>query len=90
VNRLRLAALIALGAACWPAPAVAKIPAPYKNCAAVNSRYPHGIGLPGAHDKTVGVAPVTTFLRSKRLYKLAISYNRGLDRDGDGIACETA
>jgi hypothetical protein len=28
--------------------------------------------------------------RSTRLYKLAMSYNRGLDRDKDGIACETA
>jgi excalibur calcium-binding domain-containing protein len=31
---------------------------------------------------------VTTFKRSNSLYRTAISYNRGLDRDGDGIACE--
>jgi Excalibur calcium-binding domain len=26
--------------------------------------------------------------RSTKLYKLAMSYNRGLDRDKDGVACE--
>jgi hypothetical protein len=53
----------------------------------VNKRYPHGVGKLGAHDKTTGT-PVTTFKRSTRLYRIAISYNRGLDRDKDGIACE--
>jgi hypothetical protein len=33
---------------------------------------------------------VTTFFRSDRLYRVAMSYNRGLDRDKDGIACEAA
>jgi Excalibur calcium-binding domain len=33
---------------------------------------------------------VTTFLHSDRLYRIAMSYNRGLDRDKDGIACEKA
>jgi len=32
--------------------------------------------------------PVTTFKRSTRLYRIAMSYNRGLDRDKDAIACE--
>jgi hypothetical protein len=45
------------------------------------------VGKVGAHDKTSGV-PVTTFKRSTRLYRIAMSYNRGLDRDKDGIACE--
>jgi hypothetical protein len=31
---------------------------------------------------------VTNFKRSNTLYRLAMSYNRGLDRDADGIACE--
>jgi hypothetical protein len=31
---------------------------------------------------------VTSFYRSTRLYNIAMSYNRGLDRDKDGIACE--
>ena len=51
--------------------------------AAMHTRYPHGAGKVGAHDKTSGV-PVTNFKRSNRLYYL----NRGLDRDKDGIACE--
>ena len=32
--------------------------------------------------------PVTNFKRSTRLYRIAMSYNKGLDRDKDGIACE--
>jgi len=49
----------------------------------MHTRYPHGVGKVGAHDKTSGV-PVTNFKRSNRLYYL----NRSLDRDKDGIACE--
>ena len=67
----------------------ARIPALYRSCSALNKKYPHGVGLANAHDKTSGI-PVTNFLRSNRLYRLAISYNRGLDRDRDGIACEKA
>jgi hypothetical protein len=33
---------------------------------------------------------VTTFKRSTKLYFLAMSHNRGLDRDHDGVACEQA
>jgi hypothetical protein len=54
---------------------------------AVNARYPHGVGRFGAHDRTTGV-PVRNFKHSNRLYRLAMHYNRGLDRDKDGIACE--
>jgi Excalibur calcium-binding domain len=57
--------------------------ASFRNCTAMHTRYPHGVGKVGAHDKTSGV-PVTNFKRSNRLYYL----NRGLDRDKDGIACE--
>jgi Excalibur calcium-binding domain len=32
---------------------------------------------------------VTTFKRSNRLYTIAMKYNKGLDRDKDGIACES-
>jgi outer membrane murein-binding lipoprotein Lpp len=69
--------------------AEAKMPPLYKNCAHLNAKYQHGLGKVGAHDKTVGT-PVTTFKRSNRLFALAMSYNRGLDRDRDGIACEAA
>ena len=66
-----------------------RIPALYKNCTNLNKRYPHGIGRAKARDHTSGT-PVTTFFRSDRLYRISMSYNRGLDRDHDGIACETA
>jgi Excalibur calcium-binding domain len=63
------------------------VPHRWKNCTIVNQRYPHGLGKRFAHDKTTGI-PVTNFYRSTRLYLVAMSYNRGLDRDKDGIACE--
>jgi len=67
----------------------ALIPPLYKNCTNLNKRYPHGVGKVGARDHTSG-APVTTFKRSTLIYRRAMSYNRGLDRDKDGIACEKA
>ena len=66
-----------------------RIPALYKNCTNLNKRYPHGLGRANARDKTSG-DPVTTFKRSNRLFRIAMSYNRGLDRDKDSIACEKA
>jgi hypothetical protein len=65
------------------------IPPLYKNCTNLNKKYPHGLGKLRARDRTSGT-PVTNFKRSTRLYNLAMSYNRGLDRDKDGIACEKA
>lgn len=55
----------------------------YKNCTQLNKAYKHGVGKPGARDKTSG-QPVTNFKRSAALYK----QNKGRDRDKDGIACE--
>jgi len=63
------------------------IPSRWKNCTIVNRKYAHGVGRAGARDKTSGT-PVTTFTRSSSLYRTAMRYNRGLDRDKDGIACE--
>jgi Excalibur calcium-binding domain len=63
------------------------IPYRWKNCTIVNKRFPHGVGKLRAHDKTSGT-PVTTFRRSTLIYLRAMRYNRGLDRDKDGIACE--
>jgi hypothetical protein len=45
------------------------------------------VGKLRAHDKTTGT-PVTNFRRSTVLHLTAMHYNRGLDRDKDGIACE--
>jgi hypothetical protein len=69
------------------AAAARAVSAPWKNCTQVNKRYPHGVGKVGARDKTSGT-PVTNFKRSNFLYRTAMRYNRGLDRDKDGIACE--
>ncbi len=63
-----------------PAEAAAK---KYSNCKQLNKDYKHGVGRPGAKDKTSGT-PVTTFKRSKAIY----NKNTGRDRDKDGIACE--
>lgn len=81
--------IIALVLAC-AASASAALEAPtgqsrFRNCAALNARYPHGVGRLGARDSTTGI-PVTNFKRSNAVY-LA---NKGRDRDGDGIACEKA
>ena len=65
----------------------ATIPALYKNCTNLNHKYPHGIGRLTARDHTSG-DPVRTFKRSNRLYAVAMSYNKRLDADKDGIACE--
>jgi len=63
------------------------IPARWKNCTAVRKIYPNGIGRSGAHDKTKG-NPSTSFKRSNALYAKAIKFNKRLDGDRDGIACE--
>jgi hypothetical protein len=55
----------------------------FKNCTAMHRQYPHGVGRPGAVDKTSGT-PDTKFFRSRPLYDA----NRRSDRDKDGIACE--
>jgi hypothetical protein len=87
--KLAVAVLLAIAALVIPAIAGARMPALYRSCSALNARYPHGIGKVGAHDHTSGI-PVTTFRRNNPLYAIAIGFNRGLDRDHDGIACEEA
>jgi hypothetical protein len=71
------------------ASAEARVPPAWKNCTVVNKRYPHGVGRFGARDKTAG-DPVTNFKQSTLLYRTAMRFNKGLDRDKDGIACEKA
>jgi Excalibur calcium-binding domain len=82
-----LGLVFAAGGPAAKASQAARIPERWENCTAVNRRFPHGVGKLHAHDKTTGV-PVTNFRHSTRLYNTAMSYNRGLDRDKDGIACE--
>ncbi len=73
------AAAVAFAVAVTPASAARS----YSNCTALNKDYPHGVGKPGARDKTSG-KPVTNFKRDKALYNA----NTKSDRDKDGIACE--
>jgi excalibur calcium-binding domain-containing protein len=65
-----------------------RVPRQWKNCTVVNKRFPHGIGKLHAHDRTKSGTPVTNFRRSTLLYNRAMRYNRGLDRDKDGVGCE--
>jgi hypothetical protein len=89
-TRRWLLLLAAAAVACaGPAAADALVPPVWKNCTAVHARYPYGVGKVGARDRTSG-DPVTNFKRSNKLYRLAMASIRGLDRDGDGIACECA
>src|SRR5688572_25156781 len=77
-------AVPASGSAMSPA-AGSAIPALYKNCTNLNKKYPHGVGRANAKDKSPD--PVTTFKRSTKIYNTAMSHNKRLDRDKDGIAC---
>lgn len=65
--------------------ALAATPKRFKNCTEFNKVYPHGVGLANAKDNA---GKVFLFKRNTKLYELAISYNKRLDRDHDGIACE--
>jgi len=56
---------------------------PFKNCTAVNAKYPGGIA---SSKKAVNVGGTSKFSPKvdKKLYKKL----KGMDRDKDGIACE--
>lgn len=61
----------------------------YTNCTAMHTKYPHGVGKKGAHDRVRGhTKPVTTFVRNTKVYNAAMRVNDDLDRDRDGVACE--
>lgn len=83
----------ALGVAS-PASAAPKA-ASYRNCAALNAVYPHGVGKSGAKDHVSGKSqPVTNFKVSTTVYNLNNGPHKfggkeyDLDRDNDGVACE--
>ena len=82
----RVSSVVAIGVALFVTTGgVADAAKTYANCTKLNKVYPHGVGKPGARDKTSGTR-VTNFKRSRALYRA----NKGSDRDGDGIACEKA
>lgn len=59
----------------------------HDNCTKLNAKWPHGVGLKTARDRTSGT-PVTTFYRNSDAYRAAEGHNGTLDRDNDGVACE--
>jgi hypothetical protein len=89
VKRIAICATAAVMIAFAAGTAGGAMPLLYKNCTNLNKRYPHGLGKLLAKDKTSG-DPVTNFKHSTKLYLLAMSYNKRLDGDKDGIACEKA
>jgi hypothetical protein len=95
---MALAALVLPAGGIAAAPVLAPVSQPavtgavsslWTNCTKVHTRYAHGVGRLHARDHTRSGTPgVTTFKRSTRLYNVAMTYNRDLDRDRDGVACE--
>ena len=90
VKRGRIGSVVAV--ACVLTFATTSIVAPasagskkYRNCAALNKDYRHGVGRSGAVDTVRGkTKPVTNFTRNTSLYNA----NTGRDGDTDGVACE--
>ena len=81
-----IVALLAGGAVAVSTPAEAAAATKYKNCAALNKKYKHGVARKGAKDKVRGsTKPVTTFTVNTKVYN---ANKKKLDRDKDGIACE--
>jgi hypothetical protein len=93
--RYAMAAVVVVGALAFTLLAMPELASPsrasawWTNCTQLHKRYKHGLGRRFAHDHTKsGTNPVTTFYRSTRLYNIAISHNKRLDADKDGVACE--
>ena len=82
-----LSSLAGVAVATAPSQAASR-PTWTKNCTELNKKYRHGVGKTTARDRTSSGRPVTNFKRSNSLHRQAMSYNKGLDRDKDGIACE--
>jgi hypothetical protein len=59
----------------------------HDNCTNLNKKWPHGVGLRTARDRTTGT-PVRNFHKSNKAYWAAERHNGTLDRDNDRIACE--
>lgn len=79
---------IPLSALVVTAPAADAATGIYRNCTALHTKWSHGVGKSAARDQTSGT-PVTNFFHSNRQYRIAMKKNGGLDRDKDGIACES-
>lgn len=71
-----------------PGAAHAATPTKYQNCTNLQKVYKHGVGRSNAKDHVSSGQPVTTWKKDTAEYNRAMSYNKGLDRDKDGVACE--
>ncbi len=61
----------------------------FSNCTQLHKKFKHGVGKSNAKDKVRGsTKPVKTFKKSTKIYKSVVAFNRDLDRDRDGVACE--
>jgi len=58
---------------------VSPVATKYKNCDALRAKFPRGVALSAAKVGTTGATV------NKKVY----AANRGLDRDKDGVACES-
>jgi len=79
--------LVAATGAVIAVPAQAHTIGIHDNCTNLNKKWPHGVGMRRAVDKSSGVR-VTTFYRNSDAYRAADAHNGTLDRDNDNIACE--
>jgi hypothetical protein len=77
-------ACLALGLAIATAAGAAAAKRPFPNCKAVDAKYTHGIAKSFKAVKTASGLTGHPFVSAK-LYAL----EHGLDRDKDGVACET-
>lgn len=78
VKRTAIAMTVATAAVAAPLIETAHAARSFANCKAMNRVYAHGVGKPGARDRTSGT-PVTNFKHNRSLYNA----NRSRDRDGD-------
>jgi hypothetical protein len=77
--------VVAVGMLLAPAAADAAKPRVFKNCTAVNKVYPHGIAKNFKVIKTANGLTGRPFVGTN----LYAAQPRALDRDKDGVACET-
>ena len=90
IARIGVAALLAVGTALPVATTSADAaPVKYKNCTALNKKYPHGVKKSAAtKDRYVSGGKTRVRASKARVDAKLYQANVKLDRDKDGIACE--
>ena len=83
------AGAIAVGVAEAPAATSYVGPAIWKNCTNVHKRYPHGVGKLRATRSSAGQHRARDDVQAQHTaLQHAMRYNKRLDADKDGVACE--